>query len=82
MKCGLVSQMDIHFVFGFSAYESILANEVKKTGVLQILQPDEKNSHKGHEVVAVGYDDSQKRFIVRNSWGRRLGNERMFHNVL
>ena len=27
----------------------------------------------GHAVMAVGYDDAKKRFIVRNSWGSRWG---------
>jgi C1A family cysteine protease len=29
--------------------------------------------HGGHAVLAVGYDDAQRRFIVRNSWGRKWG---------
>jgi C1A family cysteine protease len=27
----------------------------------------------GHAVLVVGYDDSQSRFIVRNSWGTQWG---------
>jgi C1A family cysteine protease len=27
----------------------------------------------GHAVIAVGYDDTQQRFIVRNSWGPKWG---------
>jgi C1A family cysteine protease len=27
----------------------------------------------GHAVLVVGYDDAQKRFIVRNSWGSEWG---------
>jgi len=27
----------------------------------------------GHAVLAVGYDDDQQRFIVRNSWGDTWG---------
>lgn len=27
----------------------------------------------GHAVMAVGYDDSEQRFIVRNSWGKDWG---------
>ena len=27
----------------------------------------------GHAVLAVGYDESQQRFIVRNSWGPNWG---------
>ena len=27
----------------------------------------------GHAVMAVGYDEGEKRFIVRNSWGENWG---------
>ena len=27
----------------------------------------------GHAVLAVGYDDKKKRFVVRNSWGADWG---------
>jgi len=27
----------------------------------------------GHAVLAVGYDDAKKRFVVRNSWGTGWG---------
>ena len=29
----------------------------------------------GHCVVAVGYDDSQRHFIIRNSWGTGWGQQ-------
>jgi C1A family cysteine protease len=29
--------------------------------------------HGGHAVLAVGYDDAKRRFIVRNSWGSKWG---------
>ena len=32
----------------------------------------------GHAVLAVGYDDSQQRFIVRNSWGTGWGMQGYF----
>jgi C1A family cysteine protease len=60
------------FVFGFTVYESFESEEVAKTGIVQMPQSNEQVVG-GHAVVAVGYDDSQKRFIVRNSWGTDWG---------
>jgi C1A family cysteine protease len=59
-------------VFGFTVYESFESDEVAKTGVVPMPQPNE-NTVGGHAVLAVGYDDSQGRFIVRNSWGDGWG---------
>ncbi len=60
------------FVFGFSVYESFEGPQVAKTGVVQMPSPSEKQLG-GHAVIAVGYDDKQQRFIVRNSWGAKWG---------
>ncbi|MFA6923906.1 MAG: C1 family peptidase [Bacteroidales bacterium] len=65
------------FVFGFSVYESFEGSEVAKTGKLNIPKKNEKLLG-GHAVVAVGYDDSQKRFIIRNSWGNKWGKNGYF----
>jgi C1A family cysteine protease len=65
------------FVFGFSVYESFEGDEVKKTGVAQM--PAENEEFKGgHAVLAVGYEDSEERFIVRNSWGPGWGMQGYF----
>jgi C1A family cysteine protease len=55
-------------VFGFSVYESFESDVVAKTGKMNLPKKTEA-SLGGHAVLAVGYDDAQKRFIVRNSWG-------------
>jgi C1A family cysteine protease len=60
------------FVFGFSVYESFESRQVAKTGVVQMPTPKERLLG-GHAVLAVGYDDAKKRFLVRNSWGRGWG---------
>ncbi len=65
------------FVFGFSVYESFESQEIAQTGIVQMPQPDEKQVG-GHAVVGVGYDDSQSRFIVRNSWGDAWGMKGYF----
>jgi C1A family cysteine protease len=56
------------FVFGFSVYESFESEAVAKTGVVPMPAHTEKLLG-GHAVLAVGYDDTAGRFIVRNSWG-------------
>lgn len=60
------------FVFGFSVYESFEGAAVAKTGVVPMPQTGEKQLG-GHAVLAVGYNDAQQRFIVRNSWGPQWG---------
>ncbi len=62
------------FVFGFSVYESFESEIVAQTG--QVPLPT-KVEHLlgGHAVMAVGYDDAQKQFIIRNSWGKSWGQE-------
>lgn len=60
------------FVFGFTVYESIDDPRVKKTGVVTMPRKDEA-AIGGHAVMAVGYDQTAKRFLVRNSWGTAWG---------
>ena len=60
------------FVFGFSVYTEFENDTVAKTGALDMPGPQEKLLG-GHAVMAVGYDDSSQRFIVRNSWGNKWG---------
>ncbi len=60
------------FVFGFTVYESFESPQVAQTGLVPMPGQTEKVLG-GHCVVAVGYDDSQQRFIVRNSWGTGWG---------
>ena len=60
------------FVFGFVVYESFESQEVASTGQGQLPTAGEKQLG-GHAVLAVGYDESQQRFIIRNSWGPAWG---------
>jgi C1A family cysteine protease len=65
--------MGVPFVFGFSVYESFESQEVAKTGVVPMPDLQKETLLGGHAVLAVGYDDSQQRFMVRNSWGPQWG---------
>ncbi len=60
------------FVFGISVYESFETRQVATTGRVPMPKPRER-ALGGHAIMAVGYDDSEKRFIVRNSWGDKWG---------
>jgi len=60
------------FVFGFTVYQSFESDTVAQTGIVPMPAQGEQVLG-GHCVVAVGYDDTQRRFIVRNSWGASWG---------
>jgi C1A family cysteine protease len=65
------------FVFGFLAAPALESAKVRRSGVLPMPRPGEKPI--GHHVVlAVGYDDGRRMFIVRNSWGRAWGQKGYF----
>lgn len=54
--------------FGFNVYSYFMSSEMAKKGVLGLPGPKE-TLEGGHAVCLVGYDDSRKAFLVRNSWG-------------
>src|ERR1044072_4554224 len=56
------------FVFGFTVYESFESDAVASTGIMPMPKPTEEILG-GHAVMAVGYDESRRMMIVRNSWG-------------
>jgi C1A family cysteine protease len=65
------------FVFGFSVYESFESPIVARSG--EVPMPGRGEALLGgHAVVAVGYDDPRRRFIVRNSWGTSWGQSGYF----
>lgn len=65
------------FVFGFTVYESFESQTVAKSGHAPMPAHGEK-ALGGHAVMAVGYDDSNQWFIVRNSWGNTWGMKGYF----
>lgn len=66
------------FVFGFSVYDSFEGPDVAKTGVLQMPDTSRETMLGGHAVLAVGYDDTEQRFLIRNSWGAGWGQQGYF----
>jgi C1A family cysteine protease len=60
------------FILGFTVYESFESQAVADSGILNMPASGEKVMG-GHAVLAVGYDDSRRAFIVRNSWGSGWG---------
>ena len=69
--------------FGFTCFESMMADATVKTGRIPVPLPTEKTEG-GHAVLAVGYNDGpsdpnnpnacpQNHFIIRNSWSAGWG---------
>jgi C1A family cysteine protease len=65
------------FVLGFSVYASFMSAAVAKTGHAPMPKSNEQLEG-GHAVLAVGYDDANQWFIVRNSWGIGWGMKGYF----
>jgi C1A family cysteine protease len=60
------------FILGFAVYESFEGPEVRRSGRMTMPRVGERVIG-GHAVLAVGYLDRERRFIVRNSWGASFG---------
>jgi C1A family cysteine protease len=65
------------FVFGFTVYESFEGPDVAQSGHCPMPGATEQVLG-GHAVMAVGYDDANGWFIVRNSWGDGWGMQGYF----
>lgn len=61
-------------VFGSTVFDSFMSNDVAKTGVVTYPKTTE-SAVGGHAMLIVGYDDSKRVFIVRNSWGEGWGDK-------
>ena len=63
-------------VFGCELFDSFDECSTRG-GVVPMPAPDDiaRKKHSGHSMCAVGYSDSEKVFIVRNSWGADWGDK-------
>jgi len=61
-------------IFGISLFESF--DKHRQRGMVPAPTPSEvsRKSHGGHAMLCVGYSDTDKLFIVRNSWGNQWGD--------
>lgn len=66
------------FLLGMSIYSKFDSQEMEDTGVLNMPDLQKEKLLDGHTALVVGYDDSSKRFIVRNSWGPNWGQDGYF----
>ena len=60
------------FVFGFAVYESLQSKKVERTGIVNMPKKNERVIG-GHAAMAAGYQQKDKRFLIRNSWGLKWG---------
>ncbi|CAF2695871.1 unnamed protein product [Rotaria sp. Silwood2] len=63
------------FAFGLELLSSF--DKATKTGIVPMPNPSDSNreSHGSHAMLAVGYSDQSRAFIVRNSWGEDWGDK-------
>jgi C1A family cysteine protease len=64
-------------ILGISVYESFESQQVATSGTVPMPASKEKMLG-GHAVLAVGYNDADQRFLMRNSWGTAWGMQGYF----
>lgn len=65
-------------VIGISVYDSFEGDETAKTGLVKMPASNESMLG-GHCMLATGWNDAQRTFTVRNSWGPDWGNHGYCH---
>ena len=75
MKGCLASGLPI--VLGISVYESFESQQVARSGIVP-MPPISEKLLGGHAILAVGYNDAEQRFVMRNSWGTSWGMQGHF----
>lgn len=64
---------------GFYVYSSFMSSSVRTTGIMPYPNTARERLLGGHAVLLVGYNNSTKRFIARNSWGTSWGDRGYFY---
>jgi C1A family cysteine protease len=65
------------FVFGSMIYKSFY--EADSNGGMVPMPNDDDEGLGGHAMMCVGYDDFREVFIIRNSWGDRIGDKGYYY---
>jgi C1A family cysteine protease len=63
------------FTFGFVVYPSFFQGDTNG----MVPMPANETTIGGHAVLAVGYNDLNQRFIIRNSWGAAKGDQGYYY---
>jgi len=67
------------FVVGILIYSSFVTNAVAKTGNVPMPNIQKEELLGGHAVTCVGYNDTRKVWIMKNSWGSGWGDNGYFY---
>lgn len=71
LKAVLVSGFPI--CFGITCYDSFMAQTTMDTGLVPMPDTERESVVGGHALCIFGYDDADKTFLVKNSWGTGVG---------
>lgn len=64
--------------FGITVYKSFMSDKVAKTGIVTMPESDEE-ALGGHAIAMVGFDNSKRVYICRNSWSDKWGDRGYFY---
>ena len=67
------------FVVGIHVYNSFMSNTVARTGNVPIPNINTEELLGGHAIICIGYNDTKKVWIMKNSWGPNWGDKGYFY---
>lgn len=62
-------------IIGVAVYKSFMSPEVAKSGMVPVPNTFMEDQIGGHALHVVGYDDTNKWYIVKNSWSAKWGDQ-------